>query len=571
MVKLFRKHCCHICHGNDFGQKQNLRRHLKNVHDIQLEAGVKGNIRKVKDHLFVSNENDADKTVFVCPSCPNYFSKLEELDCHVPEHFKILSKDSDAAREHNEDEDEAEDVDVTLPIDELMPSKPPLHFESTAITHNETRTYSDATLSAMGAMDLPDDEKQKKLLIAELADLHPMAIFDKNNREHNMLGHSATISSLLASQFGYQAPAFKAITPMKRSYFQMLDAGDQRPAASILSHLIANSHLTCLSATDYTEMDENIATILNIDWTRRPWMRVVCARAMEGLILVNRREGLLVNCAEVYSRYPTLDAHHEQTKIKRYQPLNTTLPHPTTKYPNVELFIVEKDNSHKLELGTKTMNVLITSSIRIDKNQPPAVGPSSANGFSVSKDTIIFIRRSFIKWYGDLRQRGFNDLSIRELYPFDEYAQLRQVRSKFHRTTTYLLSRSCSIFANDLCSRPVTIWTLADHNTGTNKDSDAKIASQLFRVVAASVWEQGENAILSRHCVNDQQKKCKTNGKVWNIMDEILSLFNDSSTTNIIGNEQLNRPLTNLANEISPSLITANAEVTRTVCQIFAI
>ncbi|KAI9316781.1 hypothetical protein BX666DRAFT_195679 [Dichotomocladium elegans] len=54
-------------------------------------------------------------------------------------------------------------------------------------------------------------------------------------------------------------------------------------------------------------------------------------------------------------------------------------------------------------------------------------------------------------------------------------------------------------------------------------------------------------------------------------MDEILSLFNDSSTTNMIGNEQLNCPLTNLANEISPSLITANAEVTRTVCQIFAI
>ncbi|KAG1135681.1 hypothetical protein G6F37_012611 [Rhizopus arrhizus] len=179
--------------------------------------------------------------------------------------FLRLSKDSGAASEHNKDEDEAEDVDVTLPIDELMLSKPPFHFESAAITHNETRTYSDAMLSAMGAMDLPDDEKQKELLIAELADLHPMAIFDKNDREHNMLGHSATISSLLTSQFGYQAPAFKAMTPMKRSHFQMLDACDQRPAASILSHLITNSHLTCISATDYTEMDENIATILNTD------------------------------------------------------------------------------------------------------------------------------------------------------------------------------------------------------------------------------------------------------------------------------------------------------------------
>ena len=89
MIKLFRKYCCHICHDHNFGQKQNLRRHLKNIHDIQLEAGVKGNIRKAKDHLFVSNEDDADKAVFVCPSCSNYFLKLEELDCHVPEHFEM--------------------------------------------------------------------------------------------------------------------------------------------------------------------------------------------------------------------------------------------------------------------------------------------------------------------------------------------------------------------------------------------------------------------------------------------------------------------------------------------------
>ncbi|KAF1801116.1 hypothetical protein FB192DRAFT_1328788 [Mucor lusitanicus] len=208
-----------------------------------------------------------------------------------------------------------------------------------------------------------------------------------------------------------QVPSSKAIVPVKRSYADMLDADNQQPAASNLSHL------TCISATDCTEMNEDIATILNIDRTRRPWMRVVCARATEGLILVNKSEGLLVNCAEVYSRYPTLDAHHEQTKIKRNQSLNTTLPQPTTKYPNVELFSVKNDNCYKLELGTKIMNVLITSSIRIDKNHPPAVGPSSTNGFNV-----IFIRRSFIEWYGNLRQRGFNNLSIRELYPFDEYA-----------------------------------------------------------------------------------------------------------------------------------------------------
>ncbi|OAD76811.1 hypothetical protein PHYBLDRAFT_62992 [Phycomyces blakesleeanus NRRL 1555(-)] len=313
-------------------------------------------------------------------------------------------------------------------------------------------------------MDLPDDKKQKKMLIAELVDLNPMTIFDKTNREHNMIATSL-------SQYEHVLICDKSNSrvsglPQRRN-FQMLDAGDQRPVASILFHMIPNSHLSCISVTDYTEMDENIATILNIDWTRRLWMRVVCARVIEGLILVN----------PLYNKYPTLDAHNEQTKAKSYQSLNTTLSHPATRYPNVELFIVEEDNGLKLELGTKIINVLLTSSTRMDKY-----------------------------------------LSIRKLHLFDEYAQLRQQTS----------CARCLLLSGHL----PTITLVR------TRIQMRKIASQLFRAVAASVWEQSENFILSRHCVNDQQKN-------------------------------INRLLTNLANEISPSRSTANAKVTHAICQIF--
>jgi hypothetical protein len=142
------------------------------------------------------------------------------------------------------------------------------------------------------------------------------------------------------------------------------------------------------------------------------------------------------------------------------------------------------------------MNVLVTSSIRIDTNQPSAVDPSSPNGFDVTKDTIIYIRRSFIDWYNDLQQRGFNDMTIRELYPFDEFAQLQQIRSKFHRASAYLLFRSCSPIANDIRTYPVTIWTLADQSIGPSKISNTKIASRLFQTIATSVWTNGENAAL---------------------------------------------------------------------------
>ncbi|OAD00339.1 hypothetical protein MUCCIDRAFT_113807 [Mucor lusitanicus CBS 277.49] len=72
---------------------------MKSAHGIQLEAGQKGNIRKAKDRLFVKY-----KCISLI-SCANYFSKLQDLDCHVSRPFEIFSKDPDAAREYNDDED----------------------------------------------------------------------------------------------------------------------------------------------------------------------------------------------------------------------------------------------------------------------------------------------------------------------------------------------------------------------------------------------------------------------------------------------------------------------------------
>ncbi|KAG1050844.1 hypothetical protein G6F43_006910 [Rhizopus delemar] len=51
-------------------------------------------------------------------------------------------------------------------------------------------------------------------------------------------------------------------------------------------------------------------------------------------------------------------------------------------------------------------------------------------------------------------------------YNFDDYSQLRLVRSKFHNPSTCLYRRASNTTTNDLRLRPITIWTLAD--TGTN-------------------------------------------------------------------------------------------------------
>ncbi|KAI8370711.1 uncharacterized protein BYT42DRAFT_99979 [Radiomyces spectabilis] len=105
--------------------------------------------------------------------------------------------------------------------------------------------------------------------------------------------------------------------------------------------MIAASHLKCILAEDYTETNSDIASV---DWTWRLWMRVICARAMEGLVLSNGSKGLLVNCAEVYGRSPTL-AHHERTKIKPSVQYHLTSSH--RKYANVDLFVVKEDKHYQ--------------------------------------------------------------------------------------------------------------------------------------------------------------------------------------------------------------------------------
>lgn len=100
------------------------------------------------------------------------------------------------------------------------------------------------------------------------------------------------------------------------------------------------------------------------------------------------------------------------------------------------------DRSQKLVLGTKTMNILITSSIRIDCNEKPVIGPSSSNGFLPSRQTRIFIEKTKIEEVQRMIEKKdtFNEIGSRQvlLYLSDEFAQLHQLRSKFDKISTYL-------------------------------------------------------------------------------------------------------------------------------------
>ncbi|KAI7866879.1 hypothetical protein BDF14DRAFT_1808756 [Spinellus fusiger] len=232
------------------------------------------------------------------------------------------------------------------------------------------------------------------------------------------------------------------------------------------------------------------------------------------------------------------------------------------------------DTSQKLVLGTKTMNVLITSSIRIDCNEKPVIGPSSSNGFFPSRETRIFIEKTKIEEVQRMieKKATFNEIGSRQvlLYPFDEFAQLRQLRSKFDKVSTYLCYRFSSKYTNDYRTRLFTIWTLADRSTHRDEDSTNKSVSKLFRNIATSVWKKGEKALLKQEFVVSLRDKCKPKHKIYRIYEKIDKLYDkDTSALSIIANKDLNRQLKNLASIFSSEISKGNEGIASNIYHCF--
>ncbi|KAG2214148.1 hypothetical protein INT45_012097 [Circinella minor] len=81
-------------------------------------------------------------------------------------------------------------------------------------------------------------------------------------------------------------------------------------------------------------------------------------------------------------------------------------------------------------------------------------------------------------------------------YMFDEHAQLRQVKSKFDRLSTYLCYCFSSKFTNDVRTRPYTIWTIVDRSRNQDRHSSVMASSKFFKHIAAQVWDKGAMATL---------------------------------------------------------------------------
>ncbi|OAD79908.1 hypothetical protein PHYBLDRAFT_162960 [Phycomyces blakesleeanus NRRL 1555(-)] len=143
----------------------------------------------------------------------------------------------------------------------------------------------------------------------------------------------------------------------------------------------------------------------------------------------------------------------------------SSLPHTDTRYQNIGLCLIDNENSKKLVLGAKPVNVLLASSTRLKSNQLPIVGASSSNGFMPSRVTRVFIEKRKLKEIEIMMKANTQLDEIKSsnqhvLYPFDEHSQFRQLRSKLDRLSTYTCYRFSFKFTDDARKRPWTIWTI---------------------------------------------------------------------------------------------------------------
>lgn len=142
-------------------------------------------------------------------------------------------------------------------------------------------------------------------------------------------------------------------------------------------------------------------------------------------------------------------------------PSTSSLPPSNSRYPAVWPVSIPDTDGHKLIIGTKTFDVLVTSSLRLDRSMDPEIGPNTSN-FNLDTEAKSLGTKIFIKKTAWTAAKILADQPVtNRLTRYDVLSQLRQLRSKFHHSSTYLCCRASNEETDDLTAKPFTIFTTA--------------------------------------------------------------------------------------------------------------
>ncbi|KAG0379627.1 hypothetical protein BGX24_012416 [Mortierella sp. AD032] len=431
--------------------------------------------------------------------------------------------------------------------------------------------YDETALAACQHLHASTDNKAKALLIIRHLELKPFIIKDHLGEGQCALTNSTALERLSARSSNVTAIAPE---PKKRKLATNLCQSCSPTPTNGLENLMASSpYADVLHTRSYLQLNDQHCKLLNRDWTFQPNLRYVCARLLAGCILLNTSNGqaVMANTVEVYGRNRRLDIHREQLIPVKGEAIRTSLP-PSTglRYDDVWPLTITFSDGERLLIGTQSCNILITSSLRLDVKQLPSLGGSTVlfrlSAESASSATQIFLDQASIKRAFELN----SDDKAWSVQSQDQMGELRQLRTKFHDASTFMLCRASGHFARHRACQPYTVFNLStcDRFRAGGKGIAAAI---IFNEVAQEVLRRGADGCLKRTMVEEVRRQCGDGGGITKAVDNILGLFEtDSGPLPIIGNMLLNKELEDLANEMASLLVKANLYSTKFIEQSFA-
>lgn len=327
--------------------------------------------------------------------------------------------------------------------------------------------------------------------------------------------------------------------------------------------IINGPYSDILDPLSYKELDADMACGLNMDWFMFDKFKYYCALLLAGAVMIDGKKGIMINTIEVYGRTPLTDPHHERFLNGKSANATTLPPATNLLYNDVCATVKREDSSRKLIIATKSMNGLVTSSIRIDQEVEPELG-SSTMQFTPSLTTRIFVLKSQL----DAAKKVLTVETVKYLYPQDLLSQLRQVRSKFTKAGGYMPLRASSPMTNYHTLKPYTIWTVYCFDDTSATPSAAKLGSKLFQLIARSNFDN--KYVVTKSEVEALFNMCNA-GKIKDFMKTILSkAFNDDGDDLVLrDNRTLEQCLQGISQELSSTIKSMNKSTADRILEVF--
>ncbi|OBZ86177.1 hypothetical protein A0J61_05776 [Choanephora cucurbitarum] len=208
----------------------------------------------------------------------------------------------------------------------------------------------------------------------------------------------------------------------------------------------------------YLELNDEVFCLLNGVWKHEPNLKFACAQALAGAILLNTSSGvaIMVNTVEMYGATKSIDIHRDVSAST-----GSPLPPAYSIYNYVWPCVLNTRDGRKLTLWT---------SLKLVRHSHQSIS---------LENTKIFIDKE--SW--DKANALASITEVHTLHTACLIEQMRQLRSQFHHSTSYMLCRASSHVGMGRFCRPFTVSTYAD-TEGVKKpideDNSSMIASRIF-------------------------------------------------------------------------------------------